>query len=148
MDIVVIAADRGAAHPWKRGDLCEVRPAGKEWGSAETLPPADGGIFARVRVLKADGVTPVWVKGDPMPARLQELLDPDQEDTGQTNPDGEPIYTRRSRRIWRAVIDALPAGVRQQLNLTGSYAVQWSTIKAFIENKVSLEQPGDGVVGL
>lgn len=130
-----------------QGDMVEVRPTGMGWGRLEVVPPDDGGIFARIRLLRADGVTPLWQLGNPMPARAQELLEPDYEDTGVRGPRGETLLTIRRRQVWHVIVASLPAAVLQQLNQTGQYAVKWSTVKAFVENKVTFANPDDAVVG-
>ncbi len=166
-ELLIRAKDNTHADPvknqrgsYKRGDIVEVGPVGWDWGrlclgpghplaaryqeggmfynGVEPKAPRDGGGFVVVRILKADGVTPVWsmtpipVNGSgskpPIPPKLASYMDPEQylEFEG-------PV----TRRLYQAVLDALPQNVKRQLNDTGYYEVRWQTVRSFIRNKVT-----------
>ena len=40
------------------------------------------------------------------------------------------------KRKWHALIDAIPAGVKQKFNSNGEITFSWTTVKNFIHNKV------------
>lgn len=103
---------------YKRGDPVIVRPDGHTWGIRETIPPRNGGQFVIIKI-----------PGAPV-SKVEKYILPQKDDL-------EPTRDQR-RRLWRVVVDELPAAVRNQLRDTGTYTATWTQIRNFIENKVTL----------
>lgn len=108
---------------YKRGDLVLVRDDGWGWGSDETKPPASGGKFV---VIKIAGVSAAQVA-----AYVQRKWSM-QPDGPQYEADG---VTRKVRRRLSIPLAALPAGVRSQLNQTGTYSTTWAAIRQYLTDK-------------
>ena len=116
---------RSASHPdpvkdargcWKRGDPVVVEEDGHAWGARERLP--------RFVVIKIPGVPA---------ARLRAYL---AEDTEQ-----DPFLlerVRRRRRLWRVLVDDVPAGIRASLRNTGEVSVTWTQLRQYVQDKVTL----------
>ncbi|MFQ5751819.1 MAG: hypothetical protein ACE5HI_07465, partial [bacterium] len=97
MDLLIKAFDNFSLDPvlnrqgaYKRGDIVLVRPTGLPWGKDELIPPAQGGHFVRVTLLRDDGLTPCWSlpagwkPGDPIappPQKALEWLEPERSKT-------------------------------------------------------------------
>jgi hypothetical protein len=109
---------KDAAGCYKRGDPVIVRDDGHTWGSQEAKAPINGGSFV---IIKLPGVPR---------AKVEKYLASQKDDL-------EPTRDVR-RRLWRVVVDELPAGVRNQLRDTGTYTTTWNQVRNFIENKVTL----------
>lgn len=158
-DILFMAANKvntadpakGEVAGFKRGDPIVIRPTGWPWGRLEVLPPAEGGDFCRVRLLRADGVTPVWSvpdgwqPGQPYgspPGKLRDVCERiERSDLIFEGEAGASLGEQTRARAWRILVDTLPAGVISQLNQTGLYEVTVSTVRTYIQNKLSLANP-------
>jgi hypothetical protein len=135
---------------FKRGDPVVVRPTGWEWGRLEVVPPAEGGDFARIRLLRNDGVTPVWSAGDEPPGRLREICESIERSdlVFEEYPDGTSgpgVQTRA--RAWRVLVNDLPPAVLQTLNQIGLYEVTVGAVRTYIQNKLTLANPTDADLG-
>jgi hypothetical protein len=132
---------------YKRGQLVLIKPTGHEWGREEAKPPAEGGKFVIVRLLREDGVTPVWSVGDEPPARVTRYMEPERSDlvfeTVKDNDgvpqillddQGLPIGVPVRRRRYALRVDDLPTAVCRQLRDTGLYVVQWTTARDFLRD--------------
>jgi hypothetical protein len=105
-------ATKSARWCYKRGDPVVVMPDGWSWGTQEVIPPANGGVFV---IIKIPDVT------------VAQALRFISKGT-------------LTRKLYRVVVDELPAGIRNTLNTTGTITRTWDQIKSFIENKVTLER--------
>ena len=102
------AKDREGSY--KKGMPVVVKPDGFAWGAEELRPPAQGGVFVRIRV------------SDKSVAKVEKFI---EEELSGGN------HFRRRR--WRILTDNLPAGVRSQLNNTGFYSATWAQIRDYVE---------------
>ena len=151
MDLLIKAVDATNADTlknlrgcYKRGQLVLIKPTGHEWGREEAKPPAEGGKFVIVRLLRDDGVTPVWALGEPMPARVARYLEPERSDlvfetdpeTGEVllNDNGQALGVVVRRRRYSLRVDDLPLAVRRQFRDTGLYVVKWTTARDFLRD--------------
>lgn len=109
-------ATKSARWCYKRGDFVCVMPDGWSWGTQEVIPPAEGGLFVIIKVpdVTVDQARRFLSKGT------------------------------LTRKLYRVVVDELPAGIRSTLNTTGTITRTWTQIRSFIENKVTLaRESGD-----
>lgn len=116
-----------------------------EWvfGTAETLPPAQGGRWVRARLLRADGVTPIWSEGlawmpnqrfqnvPPKVAAARAYLQA-PERNGKDGRNSPALFYR----AWRFLLNNLPAGVQSELNQTGYTTRRWLDVRSFIERRL------------
>lgn len=155
MDLLIKAVDADAHADtlkdlrgrYRRGYVVIVKPTGWSWGREETKPPAEGGKFVIVRLVRADGVTPVWSLGEPMPARVTRYMEPERsdlvfetvrEEDGTTHiltdDQGSALGVPVRRRRYALRVDDLPPAVRRQLRDTGLYVVQWTAARDFLRD--------------
>lgn len=119
-EFLVKAIDRTHADPttdrgsYKRGDIVTAQPDGWPWGAEEHPATADPRVFWLVKV---PGL-------NPENARVQELMMVDE--------DAEGVLWRR--RLWRVVVDEIPATIKQQILTTGVVTVTLAQIRNYIRN--------------
>lgn len=107
------------------GDPIVAMPDGHTWSAAELLPPKEGGLFARVRILN--------VTAEQVSERIQQLYEPAQPgDVEFEAEDPSDRFVRRHRRSWRIMVSELPNNVRRQLNVNGLYETDLATVRRFV----------------
>lgn len=99
---------------YDQGMLVTIQDDDWQWGTAEVLPPAQGGKFARLIIT------------DKTKADALKYLD--------SHSVGSII---KGRRRWRVLVESLPAGVRQQLNQAGYYETDWQTVRSYVYDVVT-----------
>jgi hypothetical protein len=119
--------DKDRRGAYKRGMPVVVMEDGHTWGRLEGLP----NFF----LMKLPGVSV---------SKVLQFIESDDRDQGETDPvSGDPILTPYRRRLWKLLIDNVPAGVKQKVADTGELVIgggagadyTWAQVRTFIKNQ-------------
>lgn len=131
VEVLFAARDLGG---YQRGDPVVAKPDGWPWGRRETLPPADGGSFARVII------------SDLTAERANELIARYQRaatigDAELDAPDPEDRVVVLGRRVWRLQWGQVPQTVIDTLRTAGVYGpVTKTQVRQYIVRRDTGEQ--------
>jgi len=137
-EILVKAVDHNHPDPdtdragcYKAGMPVVVMEDGHHWGGRERLPD--------FWVLKLPNVSV---------ERVRQFIEPHEVDDG-LDPDGNPQRKTYRRRMWRILVESLPAGAKAKIASQGSITIgqdgdyTWSQFKNYMRNLRDNVNAGD-----